>query len=60
MVVAQFAQQIGHEGGHIINRGDGPGEPGLRTSKLSYHPVALLEKYTVTVDEPCKFCDLAD
>ncbi len=58
MLVAQFAQQFAKEGVHFINREDDTGDPGLRTSKLSYHPVALLEKYTVTVDEPCKFCDL--
>ena len=60
MLVAQFAQQFAQDGVHFINREDDAGDPGLRKSKLSYHPVALLEKYTVTVDEPCKFCDLAD
>ena len=56
MLVAQFAQRFAHEGVSFINREDDTGDPGLRTSKLSYHPVALLEKYTVTVEEPCSFC----
>lgn len=56
MLVAQFAQRFAHEGVSFINREDDTGDPGLRTSKLSYHPVALLEKYTITVEEPCSFC----
>ena len=56
MLVSQFAQQFAHEGIAFINREDDTGDPGLRTSKLRYHPVALLEKFTVTVEEPCGFC----
>ena len=55
MLVAQYAQQFAGEGVAFLNREDDTGDPGLRTSKLSYHPVALLEKYTVTVEEPCGF-----
>ena len=56
MLVAQYAQQFAGEGVSFLNREDDTGDPGLRTSKLSYHPVALLEKYTATVDKPCDYC----
>ena len=56
MLVSQYAQRFAHEGVHFINREDDAGDPGLRTSKLRYQPVALLEKYTVTVEEPCAYC----
>ena len=49
MVVSQFAQRYAHEGVHFINREDDCGDEGLRTSKLSYHPVTMLEKYRVEV-----------
>ena len=54
MLVSQFAQRFAGEGVDYINREDDTGDPGLRTSKLSYQPVALLEKYAVLVpDGPC-------
>ncbi|MEA4934882.1 MAG: phosphatidylglycerol lysyltransferase domain-containing protein [Lawsonibacter sp.] len=57
MLVAQFAQLFAQEGIHFINREDDTGDLGLRTSKLSYHPVALLEKFTVTVENPCGYSE---
>lgn len=47
MIVREFAKA--HTGGEVkyINREDDSGDSGLRTSKLSYQPVELLDKATV-------------
>ena len=49
MLVKEFANAFVTDGVRYINREEDCGETGLRTSKLSYHPCALLDKYTVIV-----------
>lgn len=49
MLVNQFAKAFVTLQVAYINREEDVGDEGLRTSKLSYHPVALLDKYTVEV-----------
>ena len=38
----------------LVNREDDSGDPGIRTSKTQYHPVAMIDKYLVHVDSPAK------
>lgn len=38
----------------IVNREDDSGDPGLRTSKMQYHPICKIDKYLVHIDSPAK------
>ncbi len=50
MIVKEFSSDMLHSFGiQYINREEDVGDLGLRTSKLSYHPVQLLDKYCVLV-----------
>ena len=49
MLVNQFAKMFADETVVYINREEDDGVEGLRTSKLSYHPVGLLSKYVVEI-----------
>lgn len=47
MLMNQFARMFASDCTKYINREEDDGIEGLRTSKLSYHPTALLDKYMV-------------
>ena len=49
VMVSEFAKHFTSDRIPFINREEDVGEPGLRTSKLSYLPCELLEKHTVTI-----------
>ena len=49
MLVNEYAKRFVTEGVQYINREEDTGDPGIRQSKESYHPLMLLEKYVVTV-----------
>lgn len=51
MIVNEFAKHSVNDNVLYINREDDAGDLGLRTSKLSYHPCQLLNKYTVKVNQ---------
>ena len=50
-----FVRLIGERLGsplRYVNREDDSGDPGIRTSKLQYHPVSIENKYLVHVNSP--------
>lgn len=49
MIVREFAASNLQNGIVYVNREEDVGDEGLRTSKLSYHPCELIDKYTVKV-----------
>ena len=49
MLVRCFANEFVTENIKYINREEDDGDPGLRISKRSYHPIAMLNKYTVRI-----------
>lgn len=50
MTVREFARRYTNDSVIYINRGDDAGDEGLRQSKQSYHPIAMLKKNTVLLD----------
>ncbi|MCL1807343.1 MAG: phosphatidylglycerol lysyltransferase domain-containing protein [Oscillospiraceae bacterium] len=47
VIVNEFAKAYASEDVAFINRGEDDGDEGLRTSKRSYHPCRIIEKYIV-------------
>jgi len=50
MIVTHFSRHFASAGVQFINRGEDLGDEGLRTAKQALHPVELIDKYTVVVN----------
>ncbi len=48
-IVRSFAREFAVDGVNFINREDDVDDPGLRASKMSYHPARIVDKYYCTV-----------
>ena len=51
VLVREFARRFAVEGVTYINREEDDGDEGLRTSKMSYHPEKLLQKFALRVNQ---------
>ncbi len=49
LLVKSFATAFADESIRFINREEDCGDEGLRKSKLAYHPIEMLDKYTVVI-----------
>ncbi len=59
-IYSGFVRLVGEHCGlplRLVNREDDAGDPGLRTSKQQYHPIALVSKYLVHVHSPASGAD---
>jgi hypothetical protein len=47
MIASRYVQLMANDDIVYVNREEDLGDPGLRKSKLAYHPVEVIEKYTL-------------
>jgi len=55
--MVRLAQELCKHQLTLVNREDDSGDPGLRTSKMQYHPIGRVHKYLVHVNSPISRID---